>query len=203
MQWFIIGGVAVLAFIFLLAYNGLVKTRNMCKEAWSDIDVQLKRRSELIPNLVDTVQGYSKHEQTLFSEVAALRATAINAQGVQAKGQAEEALTSGLKDLIALAEAYPQLKASVNFLALQNELIQVEDKIQFARRYYNGALRMYNNRVQAFPSNLVAKICNPFSPLFWDGGRPGRNPFLLHPYFYKRRRFHCCNGNNYGKERAS
>lgn len=158
MQWVFLALAFVLVLSFVIAYNGLVKLSNMCKEAWSGIDVQLKKRSDLIPNLVDAVQGYSHHEKSLFKEVAEQRALAMSAQESRSRVQAENAISQGLKGLIALAEAYPELKAATNFLALQKELIQVEDQIQLARRYFNGAIRMYNNRVESFPSNLVAKI---------------------------------------------
>ncbi|MDD4658423.1 MAG: LemA family protein [Eubacteriales bacterium] len=162
MQWFIgwiIGSVIlILVLYFIIAYNRLVKTSNMLKEAWSGIDVQLKRRSDLIPSLVETVRGYSSHEQSVLTEIAEKRAAAMHAQGAREKGAAENALTGGIKNLFALAEAYPDLKASKNFLTLQEELVQVEDQIQLARRYYNGAVRMLNNRVESFPSNIIAKI---------------------------------------------
>lgn len=164
MQWVFLAVVPVLVIFFIIAYNRLVKANNLSKEAWSGIDVLLKKRSELIPSLVESVRGYSKHEQSLLMEVTEQRTLAQNAQGSRGRAQAENALSHGLKDLIALAEAYPELKASTNYLALQKELIQVEDQIQLARRYYNGAIRLYNNRVESFPSSLVATVA---------GYRPG------------------------------
>jgi LemA protein len=158
MQWFFGSLILILVLYFIIAYNQLVKTNNMLKEAWSGIDVQLKRRSDLIPSLVETVRGYSSHEQSLLTEIAEKRAAAMQAQGAREKGAAENALTGGIKNLFALAEAYPDLKASNNFLTLQEELVQVEDQIQLARRYYNGAVRMLNNLVESFPSNIIAKI---------------------------------------------
>ena len=163
MPW-LIGILAVtLLLYFIIAYNSLVKTRNMLREAWSGIDVQLKRRSDLIPSLVETVRGYSSHEQSLFEEVAAKRALAMEAKGAQAKGVAENALSGSIRSLFALAEAYPNLKAAGNFLALQEQLVEIEDQIQLARRYYNGAVRMLNNKVESFPSNLIAKLTG-FAP---------------------------------------
>ena len=142
----------------VVIYNRLVKTSNIQKEAWSGIDVQLKRRSELIPNLVEAVRGYSEHEQSVLVDVVQKRTMAMDAQGTQAKGLAENALSAGLRDLFVLAEAYPDLKASSSYLTLQKELVQVEDQIQLARRYYNGAVRMLNNLIETFPSNIVAKL---------------------------------------------
>jgi LemA protein len=158
MEWIPVALVVILVLYFIIAYNKLVKVRNMLKEAWSGIDVQLKRRSDLIPSLVETVKGYSSHEQDLLLEIVEKRAAALAAQGTKEKGEAENALTAGIKNIFALAEAYPDLKASDNFLHLQQELINVEDQIQLARRYYNGTVRLLNNRVESFPSNLIAKI---------------------------------------------
>lgn len=158
MEWIPVALVVILVLYFVIAYNRLVKARNMLKEAWSGIDVQLKRRSDLIPSLVETVRGYSSHEQELLIEIAEKRTTALAAQGAKEKGEAENALTAGIKNIFALAEAYPDLKASDNFLNLQQELIKVEDQIQLARRYYNGAVRLLNNSVESFPSNIIAKI---------------------------------------------
>lgn len=159
MPWIfgLLGAALLIYGIFL--YNRLVRVRNLLREAWSGIDVQLKQRSDLIPSLVETVRGYSAHEQGLLQEIARCRAAALQAQGTLAKGLAENALSGGIKSLFALAEAYPALKASANFLGLQQELINIEDKIQLARRYYNGAVRMMNNRVESFPSNIIAGMC--------------------------------------------
>jgi LemA protein len=158
-MWYILGAAALLLLLYtVITYNRLVKGSNLLKEAWSGIDVQLKRRSDLIPTLVETVKGYSRHEQTVFTQVTEMRTAAMGARGARDKGLAENALTAGLKDLFALAEAYPDLKASQNYLTLQEELVQVEDQVQLARRYYNGAVRLLNNLVESFPSNLVAKL---------------------------------------------
>jgi LemA protein len=141
-----------------LTYNRLVRLRNMVKEAWSGIDVQLKRRSALIPNLVETVKGYMGHERGLLGEIAELRSRGLAARGVAQKGEIETALSRTLGSLFAVAEGYPDLKASTNFLALQTDLAQIEDQIQMARRYYNGTVRNLNIAVESFPSNVVAGI---------------------------------------------
>ena len=127
-------------------------------EAWSGIDVQLKRRYDLIPNLVETVKGYSQHEKSLFEDIANIRTKAQQTDQIKEKGQMENALTQGIKGLFAIAEAYPDLKANQNFLDLQKSLTDVEDQIQYARRYYNGTVRDYNILVETFPSNLIATL---------------------------------------------
>jgi len=141
-----------------LTYNRLVRLRNMVKEGWSDIDVQLKRRATLIPNLVETVKGYVGHERSLLSEIANLRSRSLQAQGVGQKGEIETALSKSLGSLMAVAEGYPDLKANQNFLELQKELTEIEDQIQTARRYYNGTVRNLNIAVESFPSNIAAKF---------------------------------------------
>ena len=141
-----------------LTYNRLVRLRNMVKEGWSDIDVQLKRRATLIPNLVETVKGYVGHERSLLSEIANLRSRSLQAQGVGQKGEIETALSKSLGSLMAVAEGYPDLKANQNFLELQKELTEIEDQIQAARRYYNGTVRNLNIAVESFPSNIAAKL---------------------------------------------
>ena len=151
----ILAVLVVLVLWLILAYNGLVRTRNQAQEAWSDIDVQLKRRYDLIPNLVSTVQGYAAHEKTVFEDVTKARSQAMQATGV-AKADAENQLSATLKSLFAVAENYPDLKANQNFLALQGELTDTEDKIQAARRFYNGMVRDLNTKIQVFPTNLFA-----------------------------------------------
>jgi LemA protein len=150
--------IVAVALYAISLYNSLVRSRQMTQEAWSGIDVQLKRRSELVPNLVETVKGYAAHERKLLDEVTALRgqARALPGDDVAHRAQAEGALSIALGRLIALAENYPDLKASGNFLELQLELSRLENEIQMARRYYNGAVRNQNVLVQSFPSNLVA-----------------------------------------------
>jgi len=147
---------AVLYAVFV--YNSLVKLRTQVKEAWSDIDVQLKRRYNLIPNLVETVKGYAAHEEGVFTKVTEARAKAINASSMQDHEAAENMLSGALKSLFAVAENYPQLKANENFLQLQNELVDTEDKIQASRRFYNGNVRDLNIKVDQFPSNIIANV---------------------------------------------
>jgi LemA protein len=149
--------VVVLFVIWLIAaYNGLVRRRNRVDEAWSDIDVQLKRRYDLIPNLVETVKGYAAHEKQVFENVTQARAAAMGAQGLAEKDKAENALSQTLKSVFAVAENYPQLKASENFLELQRELTDTEDKIQASRRFYNGTVLDFNTSLQTFPRNTIA-----------------------------------------------
>lgn len=150
----IVLGVLLLAAIAM--YNGLVRANVRVDEAWSDITVQLKRRADLIPNLVNTVKGYAAHEKGVFEEVTKARAAVVNAQGVQETAQAENMLAGALKSLFAVAEAYPDLKANENFKALQDELVDTEDKIQAARRFYNGSARDLNIKIQTFPTNIFA-----------------------------------------------
>ncbi|MFA6601460.1 MAG: LemA family protein [Candidatus Paceibacterota bacterium] len=139
-------------------YNRLVTLVNKTAEAWSDIDVQLKRRYDLIPNLVETVKGYATHEKTAFENVTKARAAAMGAVTPEAKGQAETSLAGALKSVFALAEAYPDLKANQNFLALQSQLTETEDKIQASRRFYNGNVRDLNTSIQTFPGNIIANM---------------------------------------------
>ncbi len=154
------GVVIVLLFIggTVLIYNRLIRLRNMVMEGWSGIDVQLKRRASLIPNLVETVKGYMVHEQSLLTKIADLRSRSITSEKVGEKGEIETALTKSLGSLMAVAEGYPDLKASQNFMEFQKELIDIEDQIQMARRYYNGTVRNLNIAVESFPSNIVAKL---------------------------------------------
>jgi len=155
--WIFLGLVAILVFWAVAIYNRLVKNRNLVLEGWSGIDVQLKRRYDLIPNLVETVKGYAGHEKEVLAKVVELRNSAGQAQTAAQKAPIENALTETLRQLFALAEAYPDLKANQNFQELQRELTQIEEQIQFARRYYNGTARDMNILVQSFPSNLVAR----------------------------------------------
>ena len=159
MPTLIISIAVVLLVLWAVAlYNGLVSLRNRFKNAFAQIDVQLKRRYDLIPNLVDTVQGYASHERSVFEEVAQARAAAINAHGPAAQAQAENALSGALKNLFAVAESYPELKASENFLNLQGELSDTENRIAYARQYYNDAVMGYNNATQTLPTNIVAGL---------------------------------------------
>lgn len=148
--------VVVAAFFVIGIYNGLITLRNRVKESGSDIEVQLKRRYDLIPNLVETVKGYAAHEKTAFENVTAARAQAISAKGFAEKAKAENALSGTLKTLFAVTESYPELKANANFLELQRELTDTEDKIQAARRFYNSNVLELNTKIEVFPSNIVA-----------------------------------------------
>lgn len=156
----ILGVLIVLGLWFVVIYNGLVTLKVRTDEAWSDIDVQLKRRYDLIPNLINTVKGYATHERELFEKVTQARANAINAHNTQEKVQAENILSGTLKTLFAVAENYPQLKANENFLELQRELSDTENKIQAARRFYNGNVRDLNTKILVFPDSIVASILN-------------------------------------------
>lgn len=150
--------VVIVVLWVIVGYNGLVVLKNRSQEAWSDIDVQLKRRYDLIPNLVETVKGYATHEKEVFEKVAEARSVAMGAVGMEAKAGAENMLSNTLKSLFAVSESYPELKASENFMALQNELSDTENKIQAARRFYNTNVRDLNIRIESFPTNLLARI---------------------------------------------
>jgi len=154
--WIVIAIVIIIVLWIIIAFNGLVTLKNRAKEALSDIDVQTKRRYDLIPNLVETVKGYATHEREVLENVTQARTTAMNAQGTAQKAEAENALSGTLKSLFAVAENYPDLKASQNFLALQNELTDTEDKIQAARRFYNTNVRDLNIKIESFPANIIA-----------------------------------------------
>lgn len=158
LTYILIGIIALIVLWLIGAYNGFIKLVTKTKEAWSDIDVQLKRRYDLIPNLVSTVKGYATHEKTAFENVTKARALAMGAQTPEAKGQAEAGLAGALKSIFALAEAYPDLKANQNFLDLQQKLTETEDTIQSARRFYNGNVRELNIKIASFPSNIIAMI---------------------------------------------
>jgi len=155
-----IGIIVIVVLWVAFAYNRLVKLRQRTKEAWADIDVQLKRRYDLIPNLLETVKGYAKHEQSVFDNVTRARASAVSAKTVDEQAQAENNLSQTLKSLFAVVENYPELKASQNFMALQQELSDTENKIQSARRFYNTNVRDLNIRIESFPDNLMAKLFN-------------------------------------------
>jgi LemA protein len=155
--FWIVGAVIVIIALFLIVtYNGLVVARNRVDNAWSQIDVQLKKRTNLIPNLIETVKGYAKHEKEVFENVTKARSQMINAGNVAQAQQADNMLTGALKSLFAVAEAYPKLRANENFLQLQEELSGVENKIAFARQFYNDSVLAFNNGIQLFPANLVA-----------------------------------------------
>lgn len=153
-----LGIVVALILYLVFKYNGFITLRNRTQEAWADIDVQLKRRYDLIPNLVNTVKGYAAHESSAFEKVTEARSRAMQAGTMAEKGEADQALTGTLKSLFAISEAYPELKANTNFLQLQSELSDTENKIQAARRFYNGNVRDFNTGIQVFPGNLIASM---------------------------------------------
>lgn len=157
--WILAIPVAVILYI-LVAYNSLVRHRNQASEAWSDIDVQLKRRHNLIPNLVETVKGYATHERSTLDSVTKARTEALSAHSPAEQAKAENVLSSTLKTLFAVSEQYPDLKANTNFLELQRELSDTENKIQASRRFYNGVVRDYNTAIETVPSNIVASLFN-------------------------------------------
>jgi LemA protein len=182
--WIAVALVALVLLYAIYLFNRLVTLRNRVDNGWSQIDVQLRRRYDLIPNLVETVKGYAAHERELFEQVAAARSQAIGASSVGDQAQAENQLTAGLRRLMAVAENYPDLKASQNFLALQEELTGTESRIAYARQFYNDQVMLLNTRIQAVPSNVVAKVFG-FTPReFFDIEDPIRGPVqvdLTHP----------------------
>jgi LemA protein len=168
--------VLVVALAAVAIYNRLVRLRNRTENSWAQVDVQLRRRYDLIPNLVETVQGYAAHEREVFEEVARARSAAIGATGAAEQASAENAITSGLRKLLAVAENYPDLKASANFLALQEELTGTESKIAYARQYYNEQVRLLNTRVQSFPSSAIANLFHFERREFFDIEDAARGP---------------------------
>ncbi|MDD5680735.1 MAG: LemA family protein [Candidatus Omnitrophica bacterium] len=158
-MWIIII-ITVPAVIFIVMFNRLIQYKMLMQEAWSGIDVQLKRRYDLIPNIVEAVKGYAGHERKVLEEVTSIRSTLLDSANAGEKRNLENKLSVGLKSILALAEAYPDLKANQNFLALQQSLVEVEDQLQMARRYYNGTARNYNTMTGMFPGNIVAKLFN-------------------------------------------
>jgi LemA protein len=164
-------GIIALALVLIVGvfmYNRLIRSRNILNEAWSGIDVQLKRRHDLIPNIIETVKGYVKHERKVLEEITNLRSQLTSPATVQEKGQLENSFSQALKSIFALSEAYPDLKANQNFIELQQTLANTEDQIQLARRYYNGAARDYNTMVESFPSNMMARIFGFSKAEFFD-----------------------------------
>jgi len=154
--WIVVAVIAVVVIWLIATYNRLIALRNRIQNAWSQIDVQLRRRYDLIPNLVETVKGYAAHEHKVFEEVTEARTRAIAAQTVKDQGQAENMISAALKTLFAVAEAYPELKANQNFMMLQEELSGTESKIAYARQFYNDTVYTYNTKIQSFPTNLLA-----------------------------------------------
>lgn len=166
----LLGLIAAVAAYLVWAYNGLVRNKNLVAEGWSGIDVQLRRRADLVPNLVETVKGYATHEDKLFRDIAELRAKSIAGGTVTEQSAVGQAMSQALGRLFAIAEAYPELKADANFRDLQDKLAGIEDEIQMSRRYYNGAVRNLNTMIESFPSNLVARQFNFEKAEFFEIG---------------------------------
>lgn len=166
--WIIIAVIVLISLFLWATYNSLVTLRVRVDEAWSDINVQLKRRLDLIPNLVETVKGYAKHESSVFTAVTEARASVMNAKGVKETATAENQFEGTLKSLFAVSEAYPDLKANQNFIELQGELVDTEDKIQASRRFYNSGVRDLNTKIQTFPHNVVAALFHFVIREFFD-----------------------------------
>jgi LemA protein len=179
--WILLGVAALLLLYVILTYNRLVRLRNRVDNAWSGIDVQLRRRYDLIPNLLETVKGYAAHERELFEKVTEARARAMAAGTVPDQAQAETEITRGLRQLLAVAEAYPQLRANENFLALQEELTATESKIAFARQFYNDQVMGYNTLIQQFPSLLVARVGDFPTRDFFEIEEESRGPVDVRP----------------------
>jgi LemA protein len=179
-MFFVFIGIIVLLGIFLIGmYNSLVQLRVRADSSWSDIDVQLKRRHDLIPNLVETVKGYATHEKSTFEDIAKYRSMAMQATGPVDKAAAENQLTGALKSLFAVAENYPQLQASQEFTQLQNSLNQIEDAIQNARRYYNAVVRDLNTKIQSFPTNILAGMFGFQQRQFFEADAADREPVAV------------------------
>lgn len=168
MLWVLLAAAGLLIIFLVSIYNGLVKSKIRVDEAWSDITVQMKRRLDLIPNLIETVKGYAKHEKGVFEEVTKARSAVAGASGVAQTAEADNMLTGALKSLFAVAEAYPDLKANENFLELQRELVDTEDKIQAARRFYNAAVRDFNTKIKVFPTVIFANMLGFTSREFFE-----------------------------------
>src|ERR1700721_199099 len=166
----------VIAVVLISMYNSLVQLRVLCDSAWSDIDVQLKRRHDLIPNLVETVKGYATHEKSTFEDIAKFRSMAMQATGPADKAAAENQLSGALKSLFAVAENYPQLQASEQFTQLQGSLNEIEDAIQNARRYYNAVVRDLNTKIQSFPTNILAGMFGFTARQFFETTDADREP---------------------------
>src|ERR1019366_4534172 len=176
MGWIVLAVVVLLGVLLIAMYNSLVQLRVRCESAWSDIDVQLKRRHDLIPNLVETVKGYASHEKGTFENIAKFRSQAMQATTPEGKAVAENQLTGALKSLFAVAENYPELKASEQFTQLQGSLSQTEDSIQNARRYYNAVVRDLNTKIQSFPTNIIAGMFNFTARQFFETTETDREP---------------------------
>ena len=169
----------LLVFFIVAMYNGLVSLKVQCDNAWSDVDVQLKRRYDLIPNLVETVKGYATHEKSTFEDIAKFRSMAMQATGPADQAVAENQLSGALKSLFAVAENYPQLQASQEFTQLQNSLNEIEDAIQNARRYYNAVVRDLNTKIQSFPTNILAGMFGFQQKQFFEAAATDRDPVAV------------------------
>jgi LemA protein len=176
MGWIVLGVVVVLGLYVVMLYNGLVKVRNRIENAWAQIDVQLRRRHDLIPNLVETVQGYATHEREALEAVTQARSAAIGTGGVADQARAENVVTSALKSLFAVSEAYPELKANQSFLALQEELSGTEGRIAYARQFYNDTVFRYNTKIESFPSLLIARPLQFRAREYFEADDTSRGP---------------------------
>jgi LemA protein len=174
--WILLGLVVLVLLYGVVEFNRLVALRNRCDNGWSQIDVQLRRRYDLIPNLVETVKGYAAHEKDLFENVAEMRSRAMGAQSVDDQAKAENMITAGLRQLMAVAENYPDLKANQNFLALQEELTATESKIAYARQFYNDQVMRLNTKIQSFPSSVIAGMFHFEPRAFFNIDDPARGP---------------------------
>jgi LemA protein len=174
--WILLGAIVLVLLIGIVLFNRLVSLRNRVDNGWSQIDVQLRRRYDLIPNLIETVKGYAAHEREVFEEISEARTRGMAADSVPDQAQAENQVTRGLRQLFAVAEAYPELKANQNFLALQEELTGTESKIAYARQFYNDQVMRLNTAIQAFPSNVVASMFHFRPREFFDIEDPVRGP---------------------------
>ena len=176
LEWILIGIIVLIVLFVVLVYNGLIRARNNVDNSWSQIDVQLKKRSDLIPNLVETVKGYAKHEKDVFTQVTQARANMLKAQTIGEKAKASNMISDALKSIFAVAEAYPQLRASENFKELQQELSDIEGKIAYARQFYNDSVLEYNNSIQVFPNSVLAGSMNFTKRDFFEEAEGERKP---------------------------
>jgi LemA protein len=177
--WIVLAILVLLALYVIVSYNSLVRVRNRTDDSWSQIDVQLRRRYDLIPNLVETVKGYAAHERQTFEAVTLARTQGMNAQGVAEQAQAENMITGALKSLFAVAEAYPELKANQNFLALQEELTATEGRISYARQFYNDTVLKLNTKVQTFPTNVLAGMFGFKTRDYFEADDTSRGPVTV------------------------
>ena len=177
--WIVLAILVLLLIYVIVSYNSLVRVRNRTDDAWSQIDVQLRRRYDLIPNLVETVKGYATHERQTFEAVTQARTQGLNAQGVAEQAQAENMITGALKSLFAVAEAYPELKANQNFLALQEELTATEGRISYARQFYNDTVLKLNTKVQTLPTNILAGMFGFKTREYFEADDTSRGPVTV------------------------